>query len=344
VSASSQISTVPLPMCPLCGEKGNSLYENLYDHLFGVWGEWNLRQCSNQRCGLLWLDPMPAEHELGKLYRDYYTHEYIEPSTSSLPVRVAEGLRSAYCKAQYGAGVGRSSRAAALRHLAGLWPGIRAQWDFSVFYLSSHEHGRLLDVGCGSGRSMTRLAELGWRVQGIDFDPKAVEAARNQGLDVRLGTLEEQDFEDETFDAVVMSHVIEHVPHPRALLENCKRILKPGGHFVSVTPNASSWGHHRYGRSWRGLEPPRHLHVFTPAAIERLAGELAFSCIDVSSIVASAHAILWSSKELKDTGKVTPYTFSLHGGVWGRAMQLAEWFRIRTHPDAGEEILLRAVK
>jgi hypothetical protein len=41
---------------------------------------------------------------------------------------------------------------------------------------------------------------------------------------------------------------------------------------------------------------------------------------------------------------VTPYMFSVRSGVWGRAMQMAEWFHIRDHSDAGEEIVLHSVK
>jgi 2-polyprenyl-3-methyl-5-hydroxy-6-metoxy-1,4-benzoquinol methylase len=339
-----RITTSPRPVCYVCGERGVPLYEALDDHLFGVQGEWNFLQCPNQDCSLVWLDPMPAEHDLGKLYANYYTHEHVGTSTSPLPVQLAEGMRSAYCAAKYSASATQAWYGKALSILARLSPGIRAQWDFSVFCLPAHENGKILDVGCGSGRSMKRLAALGWQVQGLDFDPKAVNAARDQGLHVSLGTIDDQDFADGFFDAVVMSHVLEHVPDPRKLLESCRRILKLGGHLVSVTPNASSWGHRRYGQFWRGLEPPRHLHIFTPMAIERLAGELAFSHYEVSSVAASAHAILWSSKELKDTGTVSPYEFSVRSSVWGRAMQLAEWFRIRTHPHAGEEIVLHAVK
>ena len=73
------------------------------------------------------------------------------------------------------------------------------------------------------------------------LDPKAVEAARRRGLDVRLGSVEQQAYASDTFDAVVMSHVIEHVPDPRGLIRECRRILKQGGHFVCITPNCASW-------------------------------------------------------------------------------------------------------
>ncbi|MFW6202278.1 MAG: hypothetical protein ACOC8B_06855, partial [Gemmatimonadota bacterium] len=57
----------------MCGQSGGRLYPRLRDRLFGVSGEWSLSEC--RRCGLAWLDPMPIEAEIHRLYPDtYYTH------------------------------------------------------------------------------------------------------------------------------------------------------------------------------------------------------------------------------------------------------------------------------
>src|SRR5689334_6283590 len=60
--------------CKLCGGAGRSLYADLHDRLFSAPGTWTIRQCTSGACGLLWLDPEPAEEELPRLYHDYYTH------------------------------------------------------------------------------------------------------------------------------------------------------------------------------------------------------------------------------------------------------------------------------
>lgn len=341
---SRSIGTVARPGCMVCGAQGIPLYSHLHDRLFGVQGEWSMVRCSNAACALLWLDPMPAPGELGKLYGSYHTHEHIEASAAPLPVRLSEALRRAYCKAQHGGPANRDWGGVAVAQFSRLWPGVRAQWDSSVSYLRFQQHGRVLDIGCGSGTMMRRLAELGWQVEGIDFDAKAVAAARNDGLNVHVGTVEEQNYASDCFDAVVMSHVIEHVPDPRALLQECYRILRPGGQLVSITPNAASWGHQLYGECWRGLEPPRHLHIFTPEAMQGLAADVPFRRAEVSTVVAHAHAILWSSRELQQLGKAGRYEFSLRSGLWGRAMQMAEWIRMTARPDAGEELLFQAWK
>jgi hypothetical protein len=77
-SAGDVIRSEPCPRCYLCQTAGEMLYEGMRDRLFGAPGEWNLRRCPNRDCGLLRLDPMPLEADIGKAYADYFTHEVAE--------------------------------------------------------------------------------------------------------------------------------------------------------------------------------------------------------------------------------------------------------------------------
>ena len=74
----------------------------------------------------------------------------------------------------------------------------------------------------------------------MDFDEKSVRNARSKGLNVHYGDLLAQKFESGIFDAVVMSHLIEHVPSPLSVLQESYRVLKPGGVLVVLTPNTAS--------------------------------------------------------------------------------------------------------
>ena len=145
-----------------------------------------------------------------------------------------------------------------------------------VFPQQDHEF-QLLDVGCGSGYRLRRMAEAGWKVEGIDFDQQAVKMARSKGFEVRCGSLVEASYPADTFDVVSMYHVIEHVDNPLNVLRECIRILRPGGRLVLATPNIQSWGHKRFGVAWRGLEPPRHLHLFSSAALNALLASAGFA-------------------------------------------------------------------
>src|SRR5258708_36641931 len=98
------------------------------------------------------------------------------------------------------------------------------------------------------------MRRLGGDAEGVDVDPLAVENARARGLPVRLGDLAAQRYPADHFDAIYMSHVIEHVHDPVALLSECRRVLKVGGRLVALTPNVESWGHRRFQRAWAPLD------------------------------------------------------------------------------------------
>ncbi|UCE03239.1 MAG: class I SAM-dependent methyltransferase, partial [Candidatus Latescibacterota bacterium] len=102
--------------------------------------------------------------------------------------------------------------------------------------------GRLLEVGCALGFLLHGLQRFSaWQVVGIDVSSFAVYFARRRfDLDVRCGTLAELAFDDDAFDFIVQKDLLEHVPDPRAHLDETVRILKPGGHVWIVTPNGDA--------------------------------------------------------------------------------------------------------
>jgi 2-polyprenyl-3-methyl-5-hydroxy-6-metoxy-1,4-benzoquinol methylase len=102
--------------------------------------------------------------------------------------------------------------------------------------LVSDGRGKICDIGCGVGYFLRVAQERGWAVAGIDLDKAAVDIACQHGIDVRWETVEEMSFSDEEFDVVTLFNVIEHVPAPQTVLEEIRRVLKPGGLFVLETP------------------------------------------------------------------------------------------------------------
>ena len=283
-----QIRTAPRPKCALCGSEGEFIYLAQQDRLFGAAGSWNLKRCANRKCRLLWLDPMPLEEDIGKAYGNYYTHAGPGDSAPSETGRVGFSrrvyrlMKQGYLAGKYGYEMRRTSALArGIGKLLYLFPLRRSQLDMELRFLPAVPQGRLLDLGCGSGLWLASMRELGWRIDGVDFDPRAVQAAAERGLAVRCGSLEQQNFPNETFDAVTMSHFIEHLPDPVRTLQECARILKPGGRLILWTPNTSSLGHRLLKQHWRGLEPPRHLHLFSPPSMRTLLERGGFSRISI---------------------------------------------------------------
>jgi SAM-dependent methyltransferase len=339
-----QIRSRPCPDCCVCGAPGESLYEDVNDRLFGAPGMWNLKRCPNPACGLLWLDPMPLEDDIAKAYRSYYTHGGATPLPNSFVRRIYAEVRKGYLESKYGYRCIRRNRLGRLLALLlYLHPPRRRSIDLSVFYLKSQPNGRLLEVGCGDGSTLELLKEFGWRAEGVDFDAAAVERARKRGLVVHLGTLAGQKLPENSFDAIVARHFIEHVPDPIEVLRECRRLLRPGGLLVLVTPNARSLGHRFYLANWRGLEPPRHLHVFTRCSLAAACSQADFSLSSCRSVVR-ANTILLESRMLRRMGKADSMVRPRWVLLWTEVTGFFQWVVSLVDCDAGEEIVMISAK
>jgi len=337
------IGTEARPLCPLCGGTGDYLYQGLSDRLFGAPGRWNLRQCGNDHCRLLWLDPMPVESDLAKLYSTYYTHHVREGSSSAK--RIYRRAIDGYLRKRFGYGADNRERMVdgILGRLLYLHPGARAEAEARVMSVPAKAGGRLLEIGFGNAQTLLRMKELGWQVEGVEFDPVAVGNARALGLDVHLGSLSSVPAQPGSFDAVVSSHVIEHVPDPLGFLRDCHRLLKKSGLLVAYSPNTDSLGHRLFGRNWRGLEPPRHLHLFNSPTLLELARRAGFSdptCRGTprgGSILLASLALSAKSHSAARTGGIAARILTELG-------HYVSWAALKVDRDAGEEIMLIARK
>lgn len=338
------IRAEPVAHCALCRAQGRILYSGLKDRSYAAPGVWDLRQCTDSQCGMVWLDPMPVPEDIGLAYQGYYTHDQPAPGPSMLRNAVY-GVWDSYLGVRFGYahGVG-PSWVKPFSRLALLHPGGRDELDAAAMHLPAPKRkARVLDVGCGSGVLLARMKALGWDVEGVEVDPGAVEAGRKRGLAVRLGTLHEQRFPDASFDAIHSAHVIEHVHDPVGLLKECRRILRPGGNLVFLTPNIQSWGHETYREAWLNLDPPRHLILFTAAGMRRAAGEAGLSIERIDSSIRTAWVYGALSECIRRTGRAEMSELGKAGNILrGIRFQLRERRRIRANPMAGDELRLFA--
>ena len=298
------------------------------------------------------MNPVIVESELHKAYANYYTHT--AAATVAKDDVVAQGrlqtlydrlVKRNYWALRYGyaeANTGIWSRPFGL--LVYLVPHKSFYLDTHVMFLPAVKGGRVLDVGCGNGERLALLKTLGWNVKGIDPDREAVEKAKQMGLDADCADPKAMDYPNDSFDAVISSHVIEHSPQPLEMLAECARVLKPGGRLVVVTPNAESFGLEYYGRCWRGLEPPRHLQIFSRPALEQAIKQVGLNPIRSRTLLAPQ--ILCASHALKTGIPMNNGATRLpwRGAWFTKCLALVESLLLCLKPNRGEIVAVIATK
>jgi 2-polyprenyl-3-methyl-5-hydroxy-6-metoxy-1,4-benzoquinol methylase len=277
---------------------------------------------------MLWLDPKPLAADLIKAYATYHTHGRSSRDAAALGLSAL----NATCKLasrllELGSGLGRQLR------------------QLRTMFLGSAVPGRLLEVGCGRGRFLDRMRRAGWQVQGTDFDPVVAQHVRDKyGLQIDVGDLAALQYPADDYDAIAMSQVIEHVHDPRALLEECHRVLRPGGRLVLSTPNAAGLAHRRFGRYWRGLEPPRHLHLFTPDALAACVRACGLKVELLQTLSAESAGIYRAGDEIRRAQGGGDGGSAARSIVRSWLLRQREYRQSRHDPTAGQDIFLIATK
>lgn len=300
------IQTINLKVCPICKSQGNILYKGLTDRLYGAPGKWNFMECVDKSCGVIWLNPMPAEEDLKYAYSNYYTHM---PDTdavrSNKSMTWLEKINNEYIRQKFGINVQKFRLIYfVLDFIYYLHPLKRTVMDLNDIYLGQQKQGKLLDIGCGRGDFLLRMQELGWNVKGVDFDEKALKIARQKELDVFHYNSNELKFPENTFDLIMLNNVFEHIYNPNDMFTEIFNILKTGGNLVIITPNKKSLSHRLFKENWRGLEPPRHLQIMTSESLNKFlldkgfTDKMNFCRICSYYIVESSYLLMKNKKKL----------------------------------------------
>lgn len=244
--------------CRICdGARATGSYE-AREMMLGLRTIFHYRQCGE--CGTLWLTDPPKDFAI------YYPKDYYSfaGGNGGWRKRLRHYLRAERDKTYFGTGntVGR---------FVSHWYGEGAL--LSIAKLKIPRNAKILDVGCGRGKLLQRMAALGFcNLTGID-PFLSHEIHDGERLRIRKCGLEE--LAGEKFDLVMFHHSLEHVPDPGAALRIAAGLLAEGGKcLVRLPVVAYAW--EKYGTNWVQLDPPRHMWLPTEKAMKILAESAGF--------------------------------------------------------------------
>jgi len=240
--------------CNLCGSSDYELITRNRDRLHRVDNQiFNIVKCRG--CGLIFLNPQPTEKEISRYYPDEYgPHQKIKESFKY-------GFFSKSLSRIY-----KFFRRGGKRQING------------EFSMPGEAAKTYLDFGCGSGHSLSdiRLQHQNWDIYGLDNNETACTRARELGVKIFCGDILKMELPDNFFDIVNMSHIIEHLSDPLAVMLKINKLLKKGGTVVISTPNFDSLAAKIFGKFWYALDTPRHLFIFSPLTLSALLDKTGF--------------------------------------------------------------------
>lgn len=200
------LSSLP---CPLCGDaEPEAIYstERLTGTFFGRL-KVSLAQC--QACGFVFNSPRPDDAAMLRYYG--------EDALASGSIYRSQSEDAYYPKL------------------------FRERAEFYACFLKHKRAGALLDVGCGTGGFLNAISSAGlsdWSFHGLEPSERSAGALRAAGYQVQRGFLGDPLYPDQSFDAISLISVLEHLGDPAAAVEELVRMLKPGGLCLLEVPNS----------------------------------------------------------------------------------------------------------
>ncbi len=204
-------------------------------HLLWDCGDYTFSKCNN--CGLIYQYPQPVQTDLSLRYDDKYFEYEInnEETFFGLMLKTLDDIH------------------------------LKTRNEFKLDGSSG-----FLDIGCATGLLLSHMETLGWKGFGVELCPSSAEYGKNvRNLDIFNGTLDEAGYSDNQFSVVHSSHLIEHLTDPAAYIYEVYRILKPGGFFITTTPNSNSLQAGLFGRNWRSSIAD-HMYLFSISTLKKL--------------------------------------------------------------------------
>jgi ubiquinone/menaquinone biosynthesis C-methylase UbiE len=226
-----------------------------------------------------------------------------------------------------------------------------ATFELDVLLHPYVEGGSLLEIGCGSGMYLDLMRALGWRrVVGVDIGATAIQQAKDVlDIEAYCGSLEEAHLDSNSFDAVSLSHTLEHIPEVVEFLREVYRVTRPGGRLAVIVPNIASRGARKFGADWFHLDSPRHTVNFNRRSLSMVLERAGFRVETLKTNPRMAYQTALFSMVRKAGGDRAVYTdsghrFPIHRRARAFVLSMIERMQCAMGLSAGEELTAVAVK
>ncbi len=224
--------------CPVCGSPDIVIALRAKDQTVSG-EEFTIMEC--RQCTLRFTQDIPGSDSISYYYK---SEDYISHSDTS------KGIINRVYKMVRGRTLVKKRKL--IEHYTGL------------------KKGSALDVGSGTGAFVHELKQSGWNVTGLEPDAGARKVAHNiHNVDL-YDTLALYSLPANSFDAITLWHVLEHVHELHVYVQQLKKLLSDKGKLFIAVPNYTSLDAEKYGNYWAAYDVPRHLYHFSPASMKTL--------------------------------------------------------------------------
>lgn len=246
--------------CRICHARGDYPVYRAREMLHGMREEFQYFECA--ACGCVQISEVPSD--LSRFYPGDYFSFRTHRSLDRNPVRRFIDPRRVRWRFE-GRGV-----------IGGFAEWISRPFDYVRWVKDAGlgSEARVLDVGCGTGKTLLNMA-LGGFPEPTGVDPFISETLRYScGVTIHKAGLEEfAHGHAASFDLVMLHNSLEHMTDPLATLIAVESLLAAGGRVLIAIPVADSWAWRHYREHWFALDPPRHIHLLTRRSMDILALE-----------------------------------------------------------------------
>lgn len=249
--------------CRICGNVMSNTIHEVEERMFNMGESFEYLECS--RCGTLQLNM--RDINLGAYYPNHYGGFIVGEEASGKAGQILNRLM---------AGVLVNFSYIVSEKINYI---LKQKYDYlqCFFGLRIKKKSRILDVGCGSGRWLAKLADLGYsNLTGVDL----YNHNENRKFNFVAGDIFSVP-DNKEFDVITLHHSFEHMDFPQKVLSRCRKLLADNGIMIIRIPVMGKYAWKKYGTFWSQIDAPRHLYLYTEKSLNYLLRKCGFKITDV---------------------------------------------------------------